>query len=252
MDTKLIQHYGEDMLCYRLRSARQKHRMQYKDFDKQLIQLDRKRRELWVKKGNLGWEPLIPPVQKGWKRFFVLRDDVARGKHAVFFQNILSKINTYDWSSKRDFKVKRRKFGRKIYVVKPQKLLEPDEQHFKKLCFTDSEQQLFNIEFRYEKWCSQPVKRYVFTEPWRFVMSVRPNMIDKVRIKDAALESQIDQLDNYIKRRDLEKRMDKILHRRHRDRWWKWKNIERHDEINPYKNKSLCQVLDILQQEAIE
>ncbi len=39
MDTKLIQQYGEDILCYRLRTARQKKRMRYEDFDKQLIQL---------------------------------------------------------------------------------------------------------------------------------------------------------------------------------------------------------------------
>ena len=38
MDTKFIQQYGEDILCYRLRTARQKKRMQYEDFDKQLIQ----------------------------------------------------------------------------------------------------------------------------------------------------------------------------------------------------------------------
>lgn len=75
--------------------CRQKKRMQYEDFDKQLISLDKKRDDLQELKRNLGWEPLIPPVQKGWKRFFVLRDDVERSKHAEFFQNILKKINTY-------------------------------------------------------------------------------------------------------------------------------------------------------------
>src|SRR5688572_12105392 len=133
MDTKFIRVYGEDILCYRMRTARQKIRMQYADFDKFLIQLHREERDLYEKKRNLGWEALSPPVQKGWKRFFVLRDDVERSKQADFFKGILVKINTYDWSSRKDFKIKKRKRGRKTHVIKSQKLLEPGEFHFQKL-----------------------------------------------------------------------------------------------------------------------
>lgn len=91
MDTKLIKQYGEDIFCYRLRTARHKKRMQYEDFDKQLIQLHQEENGLYEQRRNLGWEPLLPAVQKGWKRFFVLRDDVARSKQAEFFENILKK-----------------------------------------------------------------------------------------------------------------------------------------------------------------
>lgn len=246
MDSKLIEEYGEHILCYRLRTARQKKRIQYEDFDKYLIQLNNEQRALWKKRSNLGWEPLLPPVQKGWKRFFVLRDDVARGKHAEFFQGILNKINTYDWSHRKDFMIKKRRFGRKKYAVKAQRLLEPDENHFKKIGFTEREQQLFYEEFRTEQWHKLPVKRYVFVEPWRFVLRVKPHMIDKVRIKDAELESQIDQLNNYIERNDLRKRMDKILGINHRYRWWKWERLKKYNEVCPYKNKSLHQILDII------
>lgn len=249
MDTKLIEQYGEEILSYRLRTARQKKRMQYEDFDKQLLALNRKQIELRIKRNNLGWEPLNPPIQKGWKRFFVLRDDVALSKNAQFFQNILDKINTYDWSSKRDFLVRRRKFGRKIYVVKPQRLLEPEAHHFKKLCFTEREIKMFRIEYRIEKWSKEPVKRYVFLEPWRFILRVRPNLVEKVRIKDAVLDSQIQQMDNYVKRNDLEKRMDKIIRGRYQYRWWKWDDSEKYDEADPYKNKSLQQLLDIIKQD---
>lgn len=173
---------------------------------------------------------------------------MARGKHSEFFQNILNKINTYDWSHKRDFLVKRRKFGRKIYVVKPQKLQEPDAQHFKKLCFTEREQQLFHIEYRTEKWSREPVKRYVIVEPWRFVLRVRPYMIEKVRVKDAELESQIRQLDNYIERRDLQKRIDKILCNRYKDPWVKWMGIKKYNELNPHKGRSLQQILNLMKE----
>lgn len=245
MDTKLIKQYGEEILSYRLRSARQKRRMQYEDFDKQLLQLDKRRRELTKKKRNLGWEPLIPPVQKGWKRFFVLRDDVARGKQADFFQHILDRINTYDWSYRKDFMVKKRRFGRKKYVVKEQRVLEPLEYQFKKLCFTEREQQFFHIEYSMKKWSREPVKRYVFVEPWRFVLRVKPNIIENIRIKDPKLESEIQQLNNYVERMDLQKRIDKILCVRHKDPWVKWLDIKKYNEADPHKNKSLQQILNL-------
>jgi hypothetical protein len=50
MDTKIIKQYGEDILCYKLRTARQKKRMQYNDFDKQLIQLHKKEKALYLQK----------------------------------------------------------------------------------------------------------------------------------------------------------------------------------------------------------
>ena len=181
MDTKIIQQYGTEILCYRIRTARHKKRMQYKDFDKQLIKIHKEEKDLYQKRRNLDWEPLIPPVQKGWKRFFVLREDVAKSMHKVFYENILSKINTSDWSHRKDFKVKKRRRGRKTYVVKGQKLLEPDEYHFQKLGFSDVEKQFFHVEYHFEGWNRQLGKKYVFNEPWRFVLRVRPNMIDKIQ-----------------------------------------------------------------------
>ncbi|MES1225069.1 MAG: hypothetical protein ABUT20_56805 [Bacteroidota bacterium] len=244
MDTKLIKQYGEEILCYRLRNARQKKRMQYEDFDKQLIQLHKRRQILWEKKRNLGWEPLIPPVQKGWKRLFVLRDDVSRSKQADFFEEILKKINTHDWSYRKDFLVKRRRFGRKIYVIKGQRLLEPDEYHFKKLNFTEKEQQFFYPVLRASRVSKQLVKHFVFIEPWRFVLRVKPNIIDKIRVKDADLESEIARLRNFLERNDLENRLDKIT-RGNTYKWWKWGSLEKYDEKNIYKNKSLEQLIDI-------
>lgn len=244
MGTKNIKQYGEDILCYRLRTARQKKRVQYKDFDKQLIQLYKEERALYRQQKNLGWEPLVPPVQKGWKRFFVLRDDVARSKNAEFFQNILNKINTYDWSYRKDFMIKKRRFGRKKYAVKEQKLLQPWDWHFIKLGFSESEKQMFHEEYHYEKWNRGLVKRYVFNEPWRFVLRIRPNMITKIRVKDPILEARLKRISNYLKRNDFEKRQAKLMYGRYKWKWWK--DYEKYDEGNILKDKSLHQVLDLI------
>ncbi len=241
MDTKLIQQHGEDILCYRLRTARQKKRMQYKDFDKQLIQLWKEQRGLWARKNNLGWEPLLPPVQKGWKRCFVLRDDVARSKQAEFFEAILKKINTSAWSYRKDFRIRKRKYGRKIYVIKGQQLLKPYSYELKRFAFSDSEMQCFHEVWEHD-WKKQPVKRYVFNEPWRFVLRVSPNIIDKIKIKDVDIEKRLEEISNYLEWNKYDARQAKIL-----GDSYKWRYREQRDrERNPLYNIPLPQILDRL------
>jgi hypothetical protein len=247
MDTKIIEQYGEDILCYRLRTARQKKRMQYEDFEKHLIHLHKEQKGLWEQRRKLGWEPLIPPVQKGWKRFFVLRDDVERGKHGEFFKNILDKINTKDVSHRKDFLVRRRKYGKKFYVVRGQKLLEPTEDQFRKLEFNDSEKLFFHEEWKLD-WGKCLRKHYVFNEPWCFVLRIRPNMIEKVRVRDEALEARIKAIDNYMERNDFEKKQARLL-RGHYKRGRCWSDVEKYDEMNPFENWPLERIRDSLKEE---
>ena len=243
MDKKLIQEYGQDILCYRIRTARQKTRMQYKDFHRQLRRLHKEERALYEQKKNLGWQPLLPPVQKGWKRSFVLRDDVARCKQAEFFEKILAKINTYDWSYRKDFKVKKRRLGRKNYVVKEQKLLAPYDWYFMKLRFNDAEKQFFHEVLYWDNRGRIKAIRYVFNEPWRFVLRVKPNIVTRIRIKDGELESNIKRLDNYLERNDLKKPQAKALGKRFRYVWWDRKDIK---GKNPLLHQPIPKILDSL------
>lgn len=250
MDRKTIERYGTDILCYRLRTARHKKRMQYEDFDKWLIALEKEERALFRLKCNLGWEPLTPPVQKGWRRSFVLRDDVARGKNVEFFEGILKKINTYQYSHRKDFLMKRRKRGRKIYVPRPQKLLSPDSRHFAKLGFNEAEKQFFHPEYEYSKGGQSWTVKYVFNEPGRFVLKVRPNMIDKVRIRDHELESRMRLIWDYFEKNDLNGRRIKLVRGR-AYRWWKKYAGEKHNERDPMKNKPITRILDELKYDTV-
>jgi len=245
MDTKIIKQYGEDILCYRLRTARQKKRMQYKDFDKRLIQLYKEEKALYVQKRSLGWEPLIPPVQKGWKRYFVLRDDVARSKQAVFFQNILQKINTVDWSYRKDFMIRKRRSGKKKYLVKEQKLKKPDEYDFSKMEFSDKEKTFFYEEWKY--YGRKRYKRFVFSEPWRFVLRVRPNMIDKIKLMDEALETRIKEINSYLERNDFRWAQTKLLYGN--CKWRHCNDFEKQKETYLFKDWPLERVLDGLREE---
>src|ERR1043165_6753919 len=99
-----------DIRSIRIRSRRHKKRAQHEDFEKKLIALGKERSQLYRHQRTLGWVELHPPVMRGWKRYFVLREDVQRSKGGTFFSNMLNKINTVQYSSRKDFKVKKRKF----------------------------------------------------------------------------------------------------------------------------------------------
>lgn len=240
MDTKLVREFGTEILSYRLRTVRQKKRMQYKDFDKQLLKLRREEYKLDELERNLGYEPLVPPVQKGWKRFYVLREDIARSKHSEFFENILKKINAYEWSWRKDFRVRKRRYGKGKYIIKSQSLLSPCESHFAKLGFTEVEKSYF-----YEVWkmdsCKKLYKYYVFSEPWRFVLRVRPNMIDKIKRRDAQIESRSKEIDNFFERNNYRYRLWKILDGDASRRWY---DKEKIIVENVLKNKPIQRVLN--------
>lgn len=247
MDTKHIQQSGTGISPYRLRTERQKMRLRYKDFDKQLLKLDFRLDALYEKRRNLGWEPLTPPIQRGWKRFFVLKADVAAGKQADFFEQLLKKINTTDYSWKKDFTIKKRKRGHKIYVVKDQHPQAPGERDFKKH-FSPQEQMFF-----YEQWQTQygyRSKHFVFSEPWRFTLMVQPNMIDKKRVTDPELESEIKEIEQYLEKHCYDRRLAKL-----RDGRLGYKYYHcgpKATELIFCKRKSIPQWLDELKEEQID
>ncbi|MCY7420269.1 MAG: hypothetical protein LH478_00790 [Chitinophagaceae bacterium] len=246
MNNNIMINREPDFCGYRLQSARRKKRMQYEDFEKRLLALHKERQALHAQQRSLGWIELKPPVMRGYKRYFVLRDDVARSKHAAFFEGILQKINKVAYSSRKDFKVKKRKGGKKIYVVKDQQLVQPDEYHFSKMNFTDNEIQFFEVRFVKEKWMKEPQKIYVFVEPWRFVLKIRANMITKTRARDEAIERRVHEINSYLERNGLEWKLHRILSGNYK---WRWNEEVKEWEKNPLKNKQLVAIIDGIAEE---
>jgi len=239
-------------LSYRLRSARQKKRSQKQDFEKGLIQLHKQRSKLRAARQALPWIPLAEPYQKGWKRSFVLREDVKRSKNAPFYQALLDKINTVQHSRDKAFKTKTRRRRRNVYEVRTQSLREFREQEWNspKLKLTEKEKMFF---YRKETWCPQNKWweiRYAYTEPWRFSLQVRPHMITEVKMIDGQLEQEIQRTENYIEKNHLEPKIRKMTNGR---RWRRWKIYY---GINPkyqhpFKNKPLHAILDGCREEEI-
>lgn len=105
----------------RLKTTRQKKRLVKKDFKKRLLKLDKERDKLWDQKDQIQWLELEEPYQKGYERFFILRDDIARSSRADFFESLLRKINTIQYSDNRKF-LKRKEKIEKKYGLKRNKV----------------------------------------------------------------------------------------------------------------------------------
>lgn len=100
-----------DVMQYKLKTARQKKRLQKTDFDKQVIQIIKKRDQYCQQRRNLPWIPLEVPYQRGWKRHFVLRADIKRSAMADFYEGLLKHINTIQHSADRSFKTRKSTFS---------------------------------------------------------------------------------------------------------------------------------------------
>lgn len=187
--------------------------------------------------------PLATPYQKGWERNFVLREDIARSKEALFNKTLLEKINTVQYSSEKSFKKKKKRRRKHVYVEKLQTVKEFSESEWRssKLALTEKEKIHFYKRERWYSNCKSYKIHYIFNEPWRYVLRVRPNMITHTKMVDAVLESEIDRIRNYITNHFLRNLMIKITHGRVNN--WRWSNTKLKYQ-NPLDNKQIHTVMD--------
>jgi hypothetical protein len=179
-------------------------------------------------------------VQRGFKRFFIVREDVKASEQGLFFQTILEKINTTKWSYRKDFKKKRRKFGKKNYVVRDQYLADVSPKDFFGKKFSAKERTFFYETFSYSKWSKQPYIAYRFSEPWRFVLRVEPNIITKTRIKDWELERRAAEIERYLDTSTRRQRLGKLMDGNHR---YRWDDKPKEKYRDPMMNRSQADVL---------
>ncbi len=191
-----------DLLSCKLKTARQKKRLVKEDQEKQLIRLYKQYRTLLQQKRNLPMVPLEQPYQKGWKRVFVLRDDVKASDSAAFYECLLEKINTVVLCNDKSFtqKAKRRKNGKRVYEGLPQKLLEIPmwewERNQRKL--TQEEMTHFHVEQRWNANLNSIQYYYTFNEPWRYKLQVMPHIIREVKVLDVLLERELQEIRSKI------------------------------------------------------
>lgn len=224
-------------LPYRLKSARRKKRLAKEAFDKKLISLNKQRQQLRIQIRKLPPIVLEKPYLSGYDRYFVLRDDISRSEKAEFYKALLNKINVKWWHHDKSFKKKKRRKGRFTYSEKEQILreLDPDEFHGSKFNLSDAEKRCFYFkevwDVRYQRWKGV----YIFAEPWRYVLIIKPHIVYTAKQIDEVLEQQLSEINEFIEWNDHWPRISKLLGDT-RNRWYlhyyQWPGY-----INELKNK---------------
>ena len=198
MDSTTTTEEGCSLLSFRIRPARAKKRAVKTGREKQLRKLDRESAELWRQQRDLGFVTLDPPLMRGWKRTFVLREDVARSRYADFYRQVLEKINTVQTHPDRKFLVKKRMKGRKKQVPRKQHLRTFSAMAFKRMEFTEWELRKFHTVEHWNGHTKRFETEYVFSDAWCFQLQVRPDMIHRVRRESVLLEQRMKEIDNYL------------------------------------------------------
>jgi len=186
----------------RLRNLRSRLRIAREDHEKYLRECCNRHAKLEKQRRNLPLMPLEKPYQKGYVRFFVLREDVRQGKQADFFATLLEKINTYQYADNRKFQKKKKRRRKPVYVARKQELCSFSQREWEralesgkfsaKECAYFAKIECFNRQKdRFETY-------YEFTEAWRFELRVKPNMITHYRPVDVAIERELAELDKII------------------------------------------------------
>lgn len=232
---------------YKLKTARQKKRLQKKDFHKQVIQIIKKRDQYWQQRRDLPWIQLEVPYQRGWKRHFVLRADIKRSAMADFYEGLLKHINTVQHSADRSFKTRKRRRRRRSKEEKKQLLQEfPDWQwnNERYQSLSELEKTHFHV---YEKWDNNRKNAqlfYRFNEPWRYVLKIVPHLVTHVKMVDEQLEGQIQLLDNYICNHHLEPKISKLTGGAYH--YWKWADFDKPRYVES-KKQALLQIKEAIE-----
>jgi hypothetical protein len=172
----------------------------------------------------------------------VLRQDVKQSRYAAFFEELLLKINTVEYSPDKTFSRKKRRRGRKYREMRPQYLREFCEHEWNnsRCKLTNAEKQLF-----YQKECwtksGKPYLRYAISEPWRYVLQVKPNMITHKKMIDQELLSREKQLKNYITAHQLRHKIDRLISGRKRN--WRFLQGVFPWNRNPFKQMPVHLIL---------
>lgn len=193
---------------YCLKTARRKKRLQKWGRQKELRSLNTQLWDLHKKEKELGYVELEKPVEAGWVRYFVLRQDVARSKEAPFFQKILDRINTKAYCNRKDFLKKSRKTKRLTPIE--QKTKELSAGDFGKCLFTEKENALFEY-----KWLRNAngvkYRAYVFLEQWRFEFKVKKHWITHRKVHDNVLEQRIAELSKVVNSEQMRGKLNKVF-----------------------------------------
>lgn len=240
--------HDEDMLYCELPTKRWKIRRIKTARDKKLRLLNKESRRLGEIIRNLGYEPLEQPIRSGYMRLFVLDEKTRYSQQADFYQTILDKINTVRYSPNKNFDKLSKKKRRGRRKVKPQLLQEPSNYTVHSVMkMTEDQLRMFYCVEYYDHQFRENRIRYIFSEPWRYVLSIRPYYITEKKRKDSLLEQMEAEIDDYLDQYRNRARLTKMSGRR--NGWRKWLGEKERYQFNSIHNQPLHKILNEYKEE---
>lgn len=177
---------------------------------------------------------LPKPVRKGYKRLFVLRQDVARSDDGSFYKKFLPELQNVQYSNEKEF-MQREYPSRKLKPM-GHNLKAIEHKRWNELNYTPKQKALFD-----EVWIPNRDHRgrmsrggryvYVFKKSWMFVSKIEPHYITHRFIINPQLHSEIQEHCNRIDRNNLGPKAAKAMGWRWGWRDWKHMRLKIFEEI---------------------
>ena len=174
--------------------------------DRQLIAAIREHKTLLRKRYTI--IKLDEPIQRGWRRFYVLSERAAWRKDRTILEAILELINTVVVSWRRDF-ISHRTRRRKRPIEIEQSLRSVPVWEWNKKGYPEEWLRYFRYELIQKSvrvW--QP--HWVFMQPSLFEFKIERNWLWYFREIDPAIESRLGELDRWLEFRHGWERYDRL------------------------------------------
>lgn len=151
--------------------------------------------------------PLSTPVHTGWIRRHVISLKVDYRTDKEMLAQMLKVIGTVQYSHRRDFREKRKKYkGKLVQVDQPLRNIGIAEWEKKRL--PESWKRYFRLEAIHKrgKWREE----YVFIHRGLFELKIRPRFITKRHIIDPLVARRIHEVESWLKNRNAMHRLNRL------------------------------------------
>ncbi len=189
-------------------------------FDKQLLRLAREMNDLWRRR----WirVTLDEPIQRGWRRFYVLTAKAERRPDQDILSALLKIIGSVRYKNSPDFRKKRGRGKRRRFVEVDQPLLELTVGEWDPRCLPEEWRRYF-IQVR--RCCFRVWQDLlVFANPSVFELKVEPYWVTELTVSDPAVEQRMAEIKAWLWHRNAKYRLDRLNDDSNR---WSWEDSPR-------------------------
>ena len=205
-------------------------------FDKHLLslarELDALRRRRWIRVA------LEEPIQRGWRRFYVLTAKAERRADKDVLLSLLTHVGTERIRSTPDFRKKRGRGRRRRYVDIEQPLRELTVGEWNRRRIPEEWKRYFHQVQRchYRVWHDV----LIFANPHVFKLKIEPHWVTELTVCDPAVEQRIAEIDAWLWHRDAKFRLDRLCGYSRR----RWRGgPSRDDVLDKIARRELCEAM---------